>query len=98
MNHILADKEKYLDIDLESFAIYNTLVINPYTKTVDMSLEINTTNSYVLILYTNSEIELNIIGSRRKAFKLYYSDNENKNDDNCDDKIFTVKCSNMYTV
>lgn len=72
---------KYLDLDLESPANYNTLVMNPFTKTVEMTLEIGGTNAYVVIFYTNGQIDLNIVGSCRKSFRLLYL----KNPEYCDD-------------
>lgn len=83
---------QYLDIALDSPANYNTLVMNPHTKIVEMSLENTETNAYTLILYTTGQIDLNIIGSKRKSFKLTYQDNPEfeKNDE--DRGLFVANC------
>jgi hypothetical protein len=65
---------EYLDIIMDSPSNYNTLVMNPFTKVVEMSLESNISNDYILIIYTNGQFDLNVVGSKRKTFKLSYVD------------------------
>ena len=86
---------KYLDVDLNAFANYNTIVMNPHTKIIEMTLESNMLDiSYIMTIYTTGQIDLNIIGSKRKSFILSYKYNEIVNNENNDqDKmIFGVKC------
>lgn len=63
---------QFLNLNLNAPANYNTLVMNQSSKIVEMSLEIVGSNSYILILYTTGDIELNVVGSKRKSFKLAF--------------------------
>jgi hypothetical protein len=90
---------QFLDLNLNSSASYNTLVMNPYTKTVEMSLESVGSNAYILVLYTNGQIDLNVVGSKRKSFRLtYHENNEEDIQEGSDNKIFIAKCINVASV
>lgn len=89
----------FLDLELNSPANYNTIVMNPYTKIVEMSLESIESNSYVLILYTTGKIDLNVIGSRRKSFNITYQTNpEIESDPDADKGLFIVNCINVISM
>jgi len=84
---------QYLDIDLDALSNYNTIIMNPHTKIVEMTLESNESIAYELIIFTTGQIDLNVIGSKRKTFKLEYKINpEKQNDENADDGIFVANC------
>lgn len=90
---------QFLDLELDSPANYNTIVMNPHTKIVEMSLESVETNAYILILYTTGQIDLNVVGSRRKSFKLsYQSCSQAEFDEGSDRGLFVANCINVLSV
>lgn len=90
---------EFLDLELNSPANYNTLIMNPHTKIVEMSLESVETNSYILILYTTGQIDLNVIGSRRKSFNISYDINsEIEFDPDADKGLFKINCINVLSI
>lgn len=89
----------YLDLELDAPANYNTIVMNPHTKIVEMSLESIETNAYILILYTTGQIDLNVVGSRRKSFRLSYQNNSQfEFDEDADRGSFVVNCINVVSM
>lgn len=90
---------QFLDLELDSPANYNTIVMNPHTKIVEMSLESVESNAYILILYTTGQIDLNVVGSRRKSFKLSYQKNPQVEfDEDADRGLFVANCINVLSV
>jgi hypothetical protein len=90
---------EYLDIIMDSCSNYNTLVMNPFTKVVEMSLESTISNDYILIIYTNGQFDLNVIGSKRKTFKLSFIESVDENDEECCKNIkFIAQCVKIIPV
>lgn len=90
---------QYLDTNLNSYANYDTIVMNSHTKIVEMSLESSEANAYILIIYTNGQIDLNVVGSRRKVFKLTYQQNTITDmSEEHDNILFIANCVNIITV
>jgi len=61
---------KCLNKTLDSPSNYDTLVIDKNTNIVLFKIESIYGNSYRILLYRTGEIELNIIGSKKKLFKI----------------------------
>lgn len=65
-----------INVNKEWCSSYDTIVMEKNSNFTHMLMECSVPNSYVVILYTNGEIDLNIVGSKRKLYKLSYVEDE----------------------